>query len=177
MSMQGTGMDNFFSSCEYEVRKLQPGDADKIYALCGSNPQFYEFHPPFVTRESILEDMTALPPGKTGEDKYFVGFWQGEMLAAILDLIVNYPHTGVAFIGLFMTDAACQKQGIGSKIIQELASALAAGGFAKIRLAIDEGNPQSEAFWLKNDFRKTGESYPAETSVYIPMERLLRQDR
>lgn len=134
MSAQTPERQNDFPCLQYQVRRLEHGDIEAVYGLCQSNPRFYEFHPPFVTRESILEDMKALPPGKTIADKYFMGFWKDGVLTAILDLIVNYPRDKVAFIGLFMTDAAFQKQGVGSGIIQELISALAAGGFEKVRL-------------------------------------------
>ena len=175
MNVQGAERQDGFPHCKYQVRKLEQRDIEAVYGLCQSNPQFYEFHPPFVTRESILEDMAALPPGKTMADKYFMGFWKEGVLVAILDLIVNYPRDRMAYIGLFMTDAVCQNRGVGSEIIQELASALTVSGFDKIRLAIDEGNPQSEAFWLKNHFVKTGEIYPSETSSYFPMERSLNK--
>lgn len=33
--------------------------------------------------------------------------------------------------------------------------------------------PQSEAFWAKNGFIKTGEVYPNDHSAYLPMERLI----
>lgn len=46
------------------VRRLDQRDVDSIYALCRENTVFYQYHPPFVTRESILKDMTALPPEK-----------------------------------------------------------------------------------------------------------------
>ncbi len=35
--------------------------------------------------------MTALPPGKAMEDKWFVGFYDGDCLIAVMDLILNYP--------------------------------------------------------------------------------------
>ncbi len=50
-------------SQKYAVRPLTAGDVDKILALCAENEQFYRYHPPLATRESVLEDMTALPPG------------------------------------------------------------------------------------------------------------------
>lgn len=45
-----------------------------------------------MTKESILDDMEALPPGKSREDKYYVGFFGGGSLAAIVDLILGYPE-------------------------------------------------------------------------------------
>ena len=35
---------------------------------------FYQYHPPFVTKESVLKDMKALPSGKNYDDKFYVGF-------------------------------------------------------------------------------------------------------
>ena len=46
---------------------------DDILRLSESNPMFYEYCPPFVTRESILNDMKALPQGKTDAEKYYIG--------------------------------------------------------------------------------------------------------
>ena len=50
-------------SQKYAVRPLTASDADAILTLCAENEQFYRYHPPLATRESVLEDMTALPPG------------------------------------------------------------------------------------------------------------------
>ena len=54
-----------------------------ILRLSESNPMFYEYCPPFVTRESILNDMKALPQGKTDAEKYYIGFFEGQKLIAI----------------------------------------------------------------------------------------------
>lgn len=43
--------------------------------------------------------MKALPPQKQEADKFYVGFFDGEKLAAVLDLIVSYPDDSAAFIG------------------------------------------------------------------------------
>lgn len=51
-------------SSRYRIRLLQETDMDDILRLSESNPMFYEYCPPFVTRESILNDMKALPQGK-----------------------------------------------------------------------------------------------------------------
>lgn len=48
---------------------------------------------------------------------------------------------------------------------------LSAAGYHRLRLAVDEGNPQSLAFWTKNGFTLTGEVHPNDFSAYLPMER------
>ena len=103
-----------FLSC-YDVRKLDQGDIELIYGVSCKNKQFYEYHPPFVTRESIREDMSALPPGKSGEDKYYIGFFDGDALVAVMDLILAYPAEDTAFIGLFMMKDVYKRQVYGRR--------------------------------------------------------------
>lgn len=51
-------------SSKYTVKELTENDIDVIYELELGNPLYYQYCPPAVTRESILEDMEALPPKK-----------------------------------------------------------------------------------------------------------------
>ena len=157
-------------SASYAVRRLTEADIPAILALQTGNPQFFRYHPPLPSERSVREDLTALPPGKIAADKYYAGFFSGGQLIAVLDLILGYPDAQTAFLGFFMTAAAVQKKGIGSAIISDVRTCCKELGFARLRLAIDEGNPQSEAFWTKNSFRKTGERRPGGTYVYLPME-------
>ena len=151
----------------FDVRRLSIEDTDLIYNLSCKNIIFYQFHPPFVTRESIQEDIRALPAGKDYNDKYYIGFFEKETLVAIMDLILDYPTKDTAFIGLFMMDFEYQNKNIGSKIISECAKYLKILGFHKIRLGVDKENPQSNAFWKKNSF------VVADESEYILMELAL----
>lgn len=141
----------------FAVRRLGAADVEPVYALSRENRLYYQYHPPFVTRESIREDMEALPEGKTAEDKYYVGFFKEERLVAVMDLILAYPAEETAFIGLFMMHMAYQGRGIGSGIIRECKACLRALGYRKLRLGVDRGNPQSSAFWRKNGFTPVGE--------------------
>lgn len=148
----------------FYVRKLDKDDIELIYDLSCKNHIYYQYHPPFVTRESILDDMKALPPGKSYDDKYYIGFFENDSLVAIMDLILDYPTKGIAFIGLFMTNIQYQHKGIGSNIISEIAMSLKSLGYRKIRLGVDKGNPQSYSFWSKNNFNVVSED------KYILME-------
>ncbi len=159
-------MDLHRFSKKFHVRRLNQNDVELIVQLCSENHLFYEYHPPFVTKESILEDMSALPFEKTHSDKYYLGFFENETLAAVMDLIVNYPVDKTAFIGFFMLNKKFQNQGIGSCIINECADCLKEMNFEKIQLGVDKGNPQSYSFWLKNQFKTIDED------KYIRMERV-----
>ena len=160
-------------SQKYAVRPLTAGDVDKILALCAENEQFYRYHPPMATRESILADMTALPPGTGAENKHYLGFFDGDALIAVLDLIEHYPQDDTAYIGFFMTKKERQGYGLGTSLIGKLLDELRKEKFCRARLAIDRGNPQSKAFWEKNGFALMGEEFPHGDSAYLPMERAL----
>lgn len=84
-------------STAYRVRRLEEADVPQILRLCSGNPQFYQYHPPLATADSVRADIRALPPGKVPEDKFYVGYFAGddlstgtpseERLTAVLDLI------------------------------------------------------------------------------------------
>lgn len=147
--------ETLFSS-QYRVRKLSDGDVSEIYELCSRNTLYYQYCPPFVSEQSILEDMNVLPPGKEMRDKYYLGFYDGRKLIAVMDLIMAYPDESTAWIGFFMTDLSIQNTGTGSRIIDELCTVLSRSGISNIRLGWVRGNPQAEHFWHKNGFHETG---------------------
>ena len=109
--------------------------------------------------------MKALPPGKSYADKLYVGFFEDGRLAAVMDLILNYPEEHIAHIGFFMVDVEKQGLGVGSQIVGDTIAYLREEGFMKFRLGVDKGNPQSLAFWKKNGFAVVSED------TYIRMER------
>ena len=160
-------------SQRYRVRRLTAADVDAIYALSRENPLFYQYCPPFVTKESILNDMTALPPRTPRDRKYYLGYFQEEKLIAVLDLILGYPNAATAFIGLFMMAKSEQGQGAGSRIITDCAAFLREEHFHSIRLAYAKGNPQSRAFWKKNQFTETGIVSQEATYTAVIMQRVL----
>ena len=88
------------------------------YMICLARiSYYYEYCPPFVTRQTIQEDMRILPPGKVIEDKYYIGFCQDGKLIAVMDLNDGYPEKLIVYIGFFMTDISVQGRGIGTEIL------------------------------------------------------------
>lgn len=139
-------------SARYRVRRMAESDADEILAFCRSNPQYYEYCGAPVTRESVLRDLALVPQGRAPSDKYYAGFYEGERLAAVLDLVAGYPDARTAFVGFFMTDGARAGQGLGTALVGELAAALKEAGFGAVQLAYEKTNPQASHFWIKNGF-------------------------
>lgn len=161
-------------SNEYAVKKLTNDDVDDIYRLCIKNELYYQHCPPLVTKESILEDMVVLPPNKTLNDKYYVGFYQENKLIAIMDLIDGYPEKSIIFIGFFMIEKTIQNQGIASNIINDLVNYLKTLNYQEIRLAWVKTNPQAKHFWLKNHFVALKETISNTNDQVILASRSLR---
>lgn len=160
-------------SSRYQARTLSEQDIPMILSLCMGNPQYYRYCPPLATEESVRRDIKALPPGKTKEDKFYIGCFEGEHLIAVIDYIKHYPDSNTGFIGFFMTDAQKQGRGIGSQIIEEFCQLLAKEGISKIKLGWVKGNKQAERFWCKNHFVETGQTSEEELYTIIIAERKL----
>lgn len=97
-------VEQFFR--RYIVRGLSDENVDAIYLLCNKDTLYYEYCPPFITHQGILNDVKELPPGKTIEEKYNIGFYHQEKLIAVMDLIDGFPEDDIAYIGFFMTDTS-----------------------------------------------------------------------
>lgn len=158
-------------STKYDVRKIVDKDIIDVLRLCESNPTYYKHCPPAVNVEKIKEDMAALPPNKTYDDKYYIGFFEDNELVAVMDLISKYPNKETAFIGFFMVDSKLQGVGVGSNIITECLKALKCLGYQKVRLGYVKENPQPKAFWEKNKFRPTGIEVTQELYTVVVMEK------
>lgn len=165
-------IENF--SKKYTVKLLGKNDVSAVYELCSKNTLYYEYCPPFVTLESIEADMTALPPGKTADDKLYVGYFDGDKLIAVMDLILGYPAIDTAYIGFFMTDISVQGKGVGSLIISELSCFVSSSGFDKMQLGWVQGNPQPEHFWHKNGFCETGKTYDMDDFMVVEAQRKVK---
>ena len=161
-------------SYKYRVRLLTEDDMSEIYELCRSNPQYYRSHSLKLSRELVAEDMTILPPDKTAEDKYFLGWFDDDRtLAAVIDLIDGYASGDIAYIGFFMVAAERSGRGEGTEIMTELCGKLAQTGFSSVRLAYGKHNPQAEHFWKKNGFEAIKETDHEKYGSVIVAERKL----
>ncbi len=139
-------------SKKYSARILEDSDVEMLVEICKQNTVFYEYTEARPTKENILDDMKVTPPGIDMQDKYYLGFFDGRELVAIMDLIDGYPTREVAYIGFFMMNPQYQGKQIGTAIIGETVEYLCGTEKTAVRLAIDKGNPQSTHFWKKNGF-------------------------
>ena len=159
-------------SKHYSVKRMHLEDASMIYEMTRQNLQYYEFCGRENVVEDIENDLVICPPGKSLEEKYYVGFFDGETLVAVMDFIDGYPDETTAYIGFFMMNQAYQGRGIGTKIVSELFEYLKETGFEKVSLGYEKSNPQSSHFWKKNLFHAVREVMQ-EDAIIVVAERVL----
>lgn len=157
----------------YLVQKIEISDVQKVYELCRYNSLYYQYCPPLVSKQSIIDDMNALPPNKDIKDKYYLGYYENNKLIAVIDLIMDYPEESIAFIGFFMVDTSVQNAGVGSGIIDELCEYLLSIKIKNIRLGYVKGNIQAENFWHKNGFVENGDTFGTDNYTVIVAQRRL----
>lgn len=143
-------------SDRYFIRRLVDADADDILRFCEKNTLYYQYCNATPSKEQVLSDLHIAPPGVEMQDKYYLGFFIEDELAAVLDLIDGYPEKNMAFIGFFMMNADLQGRGLGTGVIGDVCDHLRRMGFSAVRLAIAEDNPQANRFWAKNGFAVIG---------------------
>ena len=159
-------------SSRYAVRLMSDPDADAILAFCLQNTQYYQYCGKQPSRELVLNDLHITPPGIEMSSKYYVGFYDGTVLVAIMDLIDGYPSGDFGYIGFFMMNKQLQGNQIGSGIIQEVCQYLKEIGMTAVRLGIDKENPQSNHFWEKNGFHVIKEVDQDEGTVLVAEKTL-----
>jgi len=160
-------------STEYQVRRVHVEDLPELLALAEGNPTYYEHMHIQPNLENLREDLTKLPPRTVPEDKYFLGFYRDGRLCAALDLILHYPNRETAFVGWFILRKGLQGRGTGTAMVKELMAFLKDQGFSFVRLGYVKGNPQSKAFWEKNQFSPTGVEPEGDGYTMVVMERRL----
>jgi len=160
-------------SGEYNVRELNHADIPRMLGVARSNPLFYRYMRPDPTEESLAADLSALPPRRTLADKHFFGWFDGQKLIAMMDLIWRHPKPDMAFIGWFILDGSVQGKGLGRCLVQDVHTMLKAQGVTEVRLGRIEGNPQSEHFWHVCGYTENGLGYDTDDYHVTVMARQL----
>lgn len=157
----------------YAVRELSVADVPEMLRVARSNPLFYRYMRPDPDEANLAADLTALPPRRTLADKHFFGWFEGEKLVAMMDLIWRHPKDDMAFIGWFIVDGARQGKGLGRQLVGDVLAMLKAQGVTEVRLGRIEGNPQSERFWHAVGFTENGLGYDTDDYHVIVLTKTL----
>lgn len=101
----------------------------------------------------------GLPKNKTDKDKYSIAIYNHlQQIIAVCDLIQDYPHKHIWYIGLLLISPALRQQGMGSFIFANLEKVILSLSGQEINLITQKQNPKATAFWKKHGFIITDES-------------------
>ena len=154
-------------STDYEVRRISEADISDVYNLCRLNRRYYRNIHERPSKKQLTEVISEVPEGTEANQKHFIGFYKGDDLIAILNLITSYPTEHDAFIGWFMVDADSQRMGIGSQIFADLRASMKAQGFERVSLKCPTQNTEALAFWESQGFSGEAAEDEPETKLMV----------
>ncbi len=143
----------------YKIIPITEENIEEAFQLMRSNTYFYsktQFHE--LTLEECREDITALPPDTTIDQKFFLGIYEEDRMIAVLDYLEGYPTKDTAFIGLFMLDNEIHGMGIGKNIIDAFIRSAKENQYIKVKLGCFETNEIGHRVWSKLGFEKERET-------------------
>ena len=152
-------------STEYDVRRITESDISDVYNLSRSNSRYYRSIGQRPSKQRLTEVISELPEDTGSSRNIFAGFYSGEELLAVLDLITGYPAKDDAFIGWFMVSATHHRKGIGSQLFADVRAAMKAQGFEHLTLNCPAASEDAIAFWESQGFRGTVSSADENTVI------------
>jgi RimJ/RimL family protein N-acetyltransferase len=136
-----------------------PGEMAALQAVLEAAPRFFECTTglPAGAAEAQSE-VTALPPGKTYDDKFVWGLYADDAMIGCADVVRGWNTREKAIIGLLLLAEPWQGRGLGRAFAALVEDAVAAWPeITTLRLGVVATNHDAHAFWRRLGFRETGE--------------------
>lgn len=139
------------------IRPLTRADDAAIWALYQASADYIRLERDEAPQPYLIEEFfTDAPPGKSPEDGYRAGLFDGETLLALSEMSFGYPADGDSYIGLMMVRPTDRSQGQGARLLAHLEAVARARGARQMFLAVFDANPKARRFWERNGFAFTG---------------------
>jgi RimJ/RimL family protein N-acetyltransferase len=145
--------------------KLLTGEREEIaqmQALLEAAPAYHQrVLGRFAGQAEAQSNFTILPPGKTYEDRFVIGFYRDSELIGCASLFRGYPNNKTAHLGLLLFSENHQRSGNG-RVAYELIENFVREwkSVETIRLSVVLTNDTVIPFWKKQGFIETGERKP-----------------
>lgn len=123
----------------------------ELYERCADYLTLEQGRPP--DDNLAREFFTDGPPGGHPIERIMKrGLFSGGQLVALGDLILEYPTSTAAFIGLLLLDPAVRGSGLGVTFLRYLEDQARMHGASSLYLAVLDENPRARAFWEREGF-------------------------
>jgi ribosomal protein S18 acetylase RimI-like enzyme len=146
-----------------------------FYEHCADYFELVTGQPPGPNEAEEL--LSALPRGKTHDDKFVVGLFDAPgHLVGVLDVIRDYPKPADWYLGLLMFAPEWRSRRLGERVYHRLEGWIRELGGKAIHLIVQEQNPKAIKFWERMGFAVKGmgkQQLGGRESVFIRMTRAL----
>jgi len=147
----------------------------KLIALAGRPDQMAELQGVLESRLDYFERVegaapgpaeaqhvcSALPDGFAYDGKHVFGVYRGGVMAGCVDLLVGYPDSCTAMLGLLLVASSVDNQGVGSAALRLLDDWLLQNTeCTRVRIGVVRTNDGVLGFWQRMGFVETGETKP-----------------
>ena len=139
-----------------------PAEMAALQCVLESAPRYFQSvcaaPPSEVEAQSTF---TALPEGKTYDDKFVWGLYSDAAMVGCADVIRGYPSPERAVIGLLLLAEAWQRRGFGRAFAALVERRIASWPeIERLRIGVVASNEGALVFWRKLGYRETGEVRP-----------------
>jgi GNAT superfamily N-acetyltransferase len=140
----------------------EPGGMAALQAVLEAAPRFFERTTGASPgRAEAQSTVTALPPGRSYDDKFVFGLYADDVMVGCADVIRGWNPPHKAIIGLLLLAEPWQRRGLGRAFAALIEQAIA--GWPEIttlRIGVSTNHDEALAFWQRLGYRETGEIKP-----------------
>lgn len=149
------------------IRPLAHADWAAVQRVFDADPEFFaEINGRAFTMDEIG---TALPPGRTSDDKFLFAIERNGKIEGVLDLIRGHPEPHVMYLGLIFLSQEIRGGGTGRRCLRALYDWSRAMGSTVIRLGVVEPNAKARHLYATEGFE-----YETTREVDVEAKRLRR---
>jgi GNAT superfamily N-acetyltransferase len=133
----------------FHVRPMLAGDVPALQMLFDEDPEYFEINGRAIPVEEIR---TALPPGRTADDKFLFVLERDGRHAGMIDVIRGYPEPDVWYLGFIFLSKRVRGDGQGRRCLHALYDWVRAQGGTVIRLGVVEPNAKARHLYATEGF-------------------------
>jgi GNAT superfamily N-acetyltransferase len=133
----------------FNVRPLLAGDVPALEALFDEDPEYFEIN---GRRFAVEEMRTALPPGRTFDDKFTYVLERDGRPEGMIDSVRGFPEPHVWYLGFIFLSMRVRGGGEGRRCLHALYDWVRAQGGTVIRLGVVEPNLKARHLYATEGF-------------------------
>jgi GNAT superfamily N-acetyltransferase len=133
----------------FTVRAFEERDVAPMQMLFDEDPEYFEINGREIPVEEIC---TAVPPGRSRDDKFLFVLERDGRPEGMIDLIRGYPEPHIWHLGFIFLSKAARGGGAGRRCLRALYDWVRGQGGTVIRLGVVEPNAKARHLYATEGF-------------------------